>query len=64
MAFASILMLAPIVKAINRFFFSISSRAYIDREQALEAYCIGMGRLFALAATFILDIWIIVLWFL
>ena len=63
MVFASILILAPIVKAINRFFFSIISRAYIDREHALEGYCIGKGRLFALAATFILDIWVIVLWF-
>lgn len=64
MAFISVLVLAPIVKTISRFFFSISTRMYLDREQALEGYCIGKGRLFALAATFILDIWLIILWFL
>ena len=64
MAFISVLILAPIVNSISRFFFSMSSRVYFDREQALEGYCISKGRLFALAATFILDLWLIVLWFL
>ena len=64
MAFISVLILTPIVKSISRFFFSMSSRVYFDREQALEGYCISKGRLFALAATFILDLWLIVLWFL
>lgn len=56
MAFISVVVLAPIVKGISRFFFGISSRMYLDRDQALEGYCINKGRLFALTATFILDI--------
>lgn len=60
---AALLILAPIMRKIMRFFFSISSRVYIDREDALMAYCVDRPRAITLLALFVLDIWMIVMWF-
>ena len=64
MLLIAILILRPIVRAVSRFFFGMKSGFYFNRDEALATYCIDKGRLLCFLAVIVLDIWLIVLWFL